>query len=234
MSKKIIDYSSDSIFKASKRVAKTALKNIQPPPMPITEMPTVTNTLMQQPINGMVKMTSAISDVKASPSSMVTTTKEYTDLLKYFSLLNHHLDELNSELQARNEHEWQYPKITMKNKINHNEEFNKKFNKTEKRDYLIELKPEIENKLLNEVAKVSRNSLGHDRNYLHLKEFVDKIVPKYLMTDAEKQTLIDAAITRHHHGAGLRGGMRPNNAPVNQLHWILFKPKTNIMQDQMN
>ena len=40
MSKKIIDYSSDSIFKASKRVAKTALKNIQPPPIPITEMPT--------------------------------------------------------------------------------------------------------------------------------------------------------------------------------------------------
>jgi hypothetical protein len=74
MSKKIIDYSKDSIFQASKRVAKTALKNIQPPPMPMTEMPTVTNTLTQQPINGMVKMTSAISDVKASPQ--VATTKE--------------------------------------------------------------------------------------------------------------------------------------------------------------
>ena len=158
MSKKIIDYSKDSIFQASKRVAKTALKNIQPPPMPITEMPTVTNTLTQQPINGMVKMTSAISDVKPS-SSVVVTAKEYTDLLKFFTVLNHHLDVMVTTLQSRDEEKWLYPKITMKNKINHNEEFNKKLNSTEKRDYLNELKPEIENKLLNEVAKVHRNSL---------------------------------------------------------------------------
>jgi len=75
----------------------------------------------------------------------------------------------------------------MKNKINHNEEFNKKLNTREKRDYLNELRPEIDRKLSNEVAKVHANSLGHDRNYLHLKAFVDKIVPKYLMTDAEKK-----------------------------------------------
>jgi len=81
---KQIDYSQDSMIKANQRIAKVALKNIQPPPVPQTDMETITETVTNQPVG--------IADTinkSASLSSTSTVGKDYTELLKLFSYLSH-------------------------------------------------------------------------------------------------------------------------------------------------
>ena len=108
MVKKNIDYSDDSIFKSSKTLSKIALKNIQPI---VIEVPDAdNNVIMQQPI-------SVISNIPNNNSNKV-----YSELLRYFSYLNHNLDETLTDLDSRF-NEVKYPDIDLANKPNHNKNF---------------------------------------------------------------------------------------------------------------
>ena len=178
---KNIDYSSDSLINASRRIANMAKKNIIPPPLPVIDEetdPTQTQTITRQPV--------AISDIMKPPLVPMNGTGGYNELLKYFGKLNNHLDSLLTDLDARDEGTLIYPKITMKNKQNHNPNFNRYMYKQEKEDYLDELRPEIEDKMRTKINYVVNHSQGHQRDYDTLKEYLDKLVPPDILSDTKK------------------------------------------------
>ena len=153
MGKKNIDYSDDSIFKSSKTLSKIALKNIQPP---MIEVPYADDTVItQQPI-------SVISNIPNNNSNKV-----YSELLRYFSYLNHNLDEALTDLDSRF-NEVKYPDIDLTNKPNHNKNFDdlNAMNTNEKKRVLMpdiikmlqDMKPidEMKDKLF-ELSKIASN-----------------------------------------------------------------------------
>ena len=105
--------------------------------------------------------------------------------------MNNHLDSLLTVLDAKDEQVLIYPKMTMKNKTNHNPHFNRYMTKNEKQDYLDELRPEIENKMRTKINYVASHSQGHQRDYDTLKEHLDKLVPPHLLSDAQKNQWIN-------------------------------------------
>jgi hypothetical protein len=153
MGKKNIDYSDDSIFKSSKTLSKIALKNIQPP---MIEVPYADDTVItQQPI-------SVISNIPNNNSNKV-----YSELLRYFSYLNHNLDEALTDLDSRF-NEVKYPDIDLTNKPNHNKNFDdlNAMNTNEKKRVLMpdiikmlqDMKPidDMKDKLF-ELSKIANN-----------------------------------------------------------------------------
>jgi hypothetical protein len=194
---KNIDYSSDSLIKASARLAKIALKNVQPPPLPVIDEeidPAQTQTITRQPV--------AISDVmRPMMAPTGNSTIAYNELLKYFGKLNNHLDSLLTDLDARNEGDLFYPKITMKNKQNHNPNFNKYMTKQEKEDYLEELGPEIRNKMEHKINYVINHSEGYHRDIDTLKKYFNTVVPPHLLTSGQKDRIVRGWYNIFHGGA---------------------------------
>jgi len=90
-----------------------------------------------------------------------------------------------TDLDSRFE-EMDYPTITMKNKKNHNPEFDKYLTEQEQQEYVNE----FEDQLRDKISELLKHSEGSEKDYKKLKAFVKKIAPEFA-TDHQIANLID-------------------------------------------
>jgi len=178
-----IDYSNDSFFKANQKVAKIALKNIQPPPVPITDLSTITQTVTNQPV--------AIKDIKQSATtSLSVSASSYTELLRLFNILSHDLDESLTDLDSMNENNFAYPEISMINKKNHNPAFDEFMSDKQKQHY----RNQGETILLSKIPNIIHNAKS-EHEYL---DKAVKLIPNiWGMSEAEKRTMIGDVLIKY-------------------------------------
>jgi hypothetical protein len=104
--KPIIDYSSDNVYDASKKVASMALKNVSQPP-----------AIIQQP--------DAVNPVQPTPNNAVlqpTPNNPVSEFLKQLKGLSNNLDATLTDLDAL-WNEVPYPRVNLQNKQKHNPRF---------------------------------------------------------------------------------------------------------------